>query len=193
MKEKIKFKLNERVEHLKALNRDFYKSIEQAGKLLKNSIFGNKIIVFGNGGSATQASHFAAELVNRLYKSRQAINAIALTTDIANITSIANDIGYDFIFSRQLEAIGKREDIAIGFTTSGKSGNILKAFEIAKKQGLKTIGICGDYSDLLRENGADVIISVNAKDTAIIQEIHLFVLHFLAEQLENFIINSEYK
>jgi D-sedoheptulose 7-phosphate isomerase len=191
MKEKIISKLTERIKHLESLDNDFFYQIREAYSLLENSLKDNKIIIFGNGGSATQSSHFAAELVNRLYKNRPAINAISLTTDIANISSIANDFGYENVFSRQIEAIGKKGDIAVGFTTGGKSENVLKAFRSAKTKGLKTIAVCGSYTELLSLSGVDKIISVKSVNTAIIQEIHLFIIHFLAELLENHIINGK--
>jgi D-sedoheptulose 7-phosphate isomerase len=145
---------------------------------------GNKILVFGNGGSSTQASHFAAELVNKFYKEGPALAAIALNTDIANITSIANDMGYEHVFSRQVEALGRPGDVALGLSTSGKSPNVLKGFEKAIQLGLETVGICGRETEGLRKAGIHVIISIPSSDTPMIQELHLFVLHMLAEFLE---------
>jgi D-sedoheptulose 7-phosphate isomerase len=110
--------------------------------------------------------------------------ALALTTDIANLTSIANDINYDAVFTRQLEALGQQGDVAVGLTTSGKSANVLKALESAGRMGLKTIALCGMHSDDLQNLGIDVIISIQSKDTPVIQEMHLFILHMMAECLE---------
>lgn len=145
---------------------------------------GNKILVFGNGGSSTQSSHFSAELVNKFYVQGPALAAIALTTDIANITSIANDMEYGDIFSRQLEALGRPGDIAFGLSTSGTSPNVLKALEKANQMGLKTVALCGQHTDHLRKAGIHVIISIPSTDTPVVQELHLFVLHMLAEFLE---------
>jgi len=144
----------------------------------------NKILVFGNGGSATQASHFAAELVNRFYRSRPALPALALNTDIANITSISNDSGYRWVFSRQVEALGKAGDIALGLTTGGKSPNILEALTCAKQMNLKTIAMCGMYTEPIEALHIDSVISVPSTDTPAIQELHLFILHWWAEMIE---------
>ena len=114
--------------------------IELCVDTLKN---GNKIIFCGNGGSATDSQHLAAELVSRFNFDRPALPAIALTTDTSALTAIGNDYGYEKVFSRQLEAIGKNGDILFGFSTSGRSKNIILAFEIAKKMNIKTVGMLG--------------------------------------------------
>ncbi|MCP4218776.1 MAG: SIS domain-containing protein [bacterium] len=145
---------------------------------------GGKILVFGNGGSATQSSHFAAELVNKFYFQRQALAAIALTTDIASITSIANDMAYNSIFSRQLECLGKEGDIAVGITTSGTSANVLEALREAKRMKITTIVLSGANTLPMEEMGVNVVIPVYSKDTPLIQEMHLFMLHTMAELLE---------
>jgi D-sedoheptulose 7-phosphate isomerase len=191
MKEKLKNKLYERVKLLQNLGDDFSNSIEKALSLLNKSMRKNKILVYGNGGSATQSSHFAAELVNRFYKNRPPINAIALTTDIANLTSIANDFNYESVFSRQVEAIGTKNDVSIGITTSGTSKNVLAALRTSKNKGLGTIALCGNNIEPLKKIGVDIIISIKTQDTPLIQETHLFVLHFIAEQLENTLTTSE--
>ena len=145
---------------------------------------GNKILVFGNGGSATQSSHFAAELVNKFYFARKPIPAISLSVDIANLTSIANDSDYKYIFSRQVEALGKKGDVAVGLTTSGRSPNVLEALSQAKRLGLITVACCGNFTEKLEELGVDVIIPVPSDDTPVIQELSLFILHMIAEELE---------
>jgi len=145
---------------------------------------GNKILAFGNGGSATQASHFTAELVNRFYFDRNPLPGISLTADIANLTCIANDSDYRFVFSRQLQAIGKAGDVAVGLTTSGKSANVLLGLEAALELGLHTVALCGKYTEHLHNLGIHDIISIPAVDTPVIQELHLFALHMIAEMLE---------
>ncbi|MCP5105640.1 MAG: SIS domain-containing protein [bacterium] len=145
---------------------------------------GNKLLVFGNGGSATQSSHLAAELVNKFYFERKGIPAIALTADMANITSIANDSDYKYIFSRQLQALGKEGDVALGITTSGTSANVLEAFKAAKGKNITTVALCGNYTAALRAGDTDIIIDVKAEDVPVVQEIHLFILHMMAEVLE---------
>ncbi|MCX6558103.1 MAG: SIS domain-containing protein, partial [Candidatus Aminicenantes bacterium] len=104
---------------------------------------GNKVLVFGNGGSATQSSHFAAELVNKFYFRRRALPALALSSDMANVTSIANDEEFRVVFSRQLEAFAAKGDVALGITTSGRSANVLQALATARKRGLLTIALAG--------------------------------------------------
>jgi len=176
-------KISHRIWQLEAFKQDT--DLLRALAVMEKSLLrGNKVMVFGNGGSATQASHFAAELVNRFYIERQALAALALTTDMANLTAISNDYHYRSIFSRQLEALGKKEDVALGISTSGKSENVLLGLQKARDMGLKTVAMCGRYADDLQKLGIDVIISIPADDTPIIQEMHLFVLHMMAESLE---------
>jgi D-sedoheptulose 7-phosphate isomerase len=161
--------------------------IFEAAALMENSLKdGNKILIFGNGGSASQSSHFAAELVNKFYFPRAGLPAVALTTDTACLTSIANDMDFKYIFSRQVEALGKPGDIACGLTTSGKSPNVIEAFLKAKQLKMKTIVLCGENILPLDTPGLDidVIIPVPTADTPLIQEIHLFLLHAMAEMLE---------
>jgi D-sedoheptulose 7-phosphate isomerase len=145
---------------------------------------GHKILVFGNGGSATQASHFAAEMINKFYLKRNPIPGIALTDNCGNITSIANDFDFKYVFSKQIEALGRSGDIAMGITTSGCSQNVIQALKIAKSKQLKTIGLCGRHTSDLAAAGTDLIIAVDSDDTPAIQEIHLFILHTMAEKLE---------
>jgi len=144
---------------------------------------GNKILVVGNGGSATQASHFAAELVGRYKKERQAMPAVSLSTDIANLTAIANDYGYDRVFERQLEALGNEGDLLLALSTSGNSENILKAVEQAKKKKMKAVSLLG--KDGGKQKGmADIDIIIDNDDTPRIQEAHLKVLHMMCEIIE---------
>lgn len=158
-----------------------FKAIEMMEKTLKK---GHKILVFGNGGSATQSSHLAAELVNKFYFERKALPALALTADVANITSIANDSDFRCIFARQLEALGQVGDAVVGITTSGASANVLEGFKAAKALNLDTIALCGQHTAALENLNLDAIIAVNSKDTPLIQELHLFILHTMAEVLE---------
>jgi len=148
---------------------------------LKN---GGKVLAFGNGGSATQSSHFAAELVNRFARQRPALAAISLACDPACLTSIANDSEYAAVFSRQLEALGRRGDVALALTTGGKSPNILAALETAKRLGLATIVCSGRFTGALAARRPDILLAVDSDATPIIQEMHLFLLHAIAEQVE---------
>ncbi|MCX6555022.1 MAG: SIS domain-containing protein [Candidatus Aminicenantes bacterium] len=145
---------------------------------------GNKILVFGNGGSATQSSHFAAELVNKFYFRRRALPALALNADMANVTSIANDEEFRFVFSRQVEAFAVKDDVALGITTSGRSANVLQALAAARERGLLTIVLAGRQLEALRALPVDIVVAVDAADTPTVQEMHLFLLHVMAEMIE---------
>ena len=145
---------------------------------------GGRVLSFGNGGSAAQSSHFTAEFVNRFYFDRPGIAAVSLTADPANLTSIGNDSDFKFIFSRQIEAIGQRGDLALGLSTSGISANVLEALKAAKKGGLYTMALCGSHTIELLRLEPDCLLSVPADDTALVQEMHLFFLHILAELVE---------
>jgi len=145
-----------------------------------------KILIFGNGGSAADAQHMAAEFVNRFLINRRPLAAIALTTDTSIITSIANDFSFDEIFSKQVQALGKTEDLALGISTSGSSTNVIKAIEMAKDIGMRTAVLTGGLSGGASELGklADITLNVPSKKTAHIQEVHLWIEHVLCELVE---------
>lgn len=144
---------------------------------------GHTVFVCGNGGSAADAQHFAAELTGRYIQDRQSYAGIALTTDTSAITAIANDYGYERIFSRQLEGLGKPRDVLIAISTSGNSQNVIEAIKTAKERGIKTIGLLGRDGGEIAEL-TDINIIVPSKDTPRIQEAHIFILHYLCEALE---------
>jgi D-sedoheptulose 7-phosphate isomerase len=144
---------------------------------------GRKILIFGNGGSAAQAQHFAAELVNKFLKTRPPLRAISLTTDTSALTSIGNDISFDHVFSRQIEALGDREDVALALSTSGNSPNIIKGVEVAKKKNLLAVAFTGEGGGQLARS-VDYLIDIPSKSTPRIQEAHLLLLHLLAQELE---------
>jgi D-sedoheptulose 7-phosphate isomerase len=177
-----------RIELYNALLTDhtpFMQTVENAAKLVQKTIVDKKkILIFGNGGSASQASHFAAEFINRFYFDRGTLAAIALTTDISVISSIANDSNFDKIFSRQIKALGESGDTVIGLTTSGESKNVLNGLSEANKSGISSICFCGKNIQNLIKSKTDIIIQVNSDDTPMVQEIHLFTLHFIAEIIE---------
>jgi D-sedoheptulose 7-phosphate isomerase len=183
MKENFSANIAARIKQFDSLekNRDIFKAIELIENNVKN---GKKILVFGNGGSAAQASHFAAELVNKFYFKRPGLAAVALTDNIANITSIANDTDFKYVFSRQIEAIGRPGDIAVGISTSGASANVLEALKTARDLKLETIMLCGRDGKAPEDMGVDAIIRIDSTDTPLIQEMHLFILHFIAELIE---------
>lgn len=138
-----------------------------------------KILLCGNGGSATDAMHLAAELVVRFHADRKAYAAIALTADSAVLTAAANDLGYQRVFARQVQALGQPGDVLVALSTSGKSVNVLDAIALAKHQGMRTLGLSG-----ARHLGCDVDIAVPSTTTARIQEMHILCGHLIVEELE---------
>ncbi|MAL79240.1 MAG: phosphoheptose isomerase [Sneathiella sp.] len=144
---------------------------------------GNKIMFFGNGGSAADAQHLAAELVIRFVDNRKPIAALALNTDTSALTAGANDLGYDEIFARQIDALGKSGDVAVGITTSGTSPNVVKALEMARRKGLVTTAFTGRDGGRMPEL-ADVALIVPATSTRRIQEMHITLGHMLCGALE---------
>jgi D-sedoheptulose 7-phosphate isomerase len=145
---------------------------------------GGTIWLFGNGGSAADAQHVAAELVNRFLRDRRALPAVALTTDSSVITSIANDFGYDQVFSRQIEALGRSGDIAFGITTSGRSPNVVGALAAARRRGLTTIALTGPLSGAAGDQ-ADIAIAVPGASTPVVQAFHLVLLHLFCRLVED--------
>jgi len=144
---------------------------------------GRRVLVFGNGGSASDAQHFAAELVGRFQKDRRAVGAIALTTDTSILTAIGNDYAFDRVFARQIEALGESGDVAIGITTSGGSRNVIEAFSVAKDRGLTTVAVTGrDGGEAGRQ--ADMHLNVADRSTARVQEVHRTLLHVICELVE---------
>ena len=165
-------------------------SLEEACEVMIESIRNkNKIIFAGNGGSAADAQHLAAELVNRFEFDRNPLPSISLTTDTSVITSISNDYGYKYIFSKQLESIGSKGDVFVGITTSGNSENIIEALKIAHKYGIKSIVLCGsNVENIPRETSH--IISVPSNKTARIQETHILLGHIICGHIENYFFNN---
>ncbi len=162
-----------------------FPQISEVGILLQNCIKnGGKILICGNGGSAADSQHIAAEIVGRFKKERKGLPAIALTTDTSIITSVGNDYGYDYIFARQVEALCRPEDLLIGITTSGNSANVVRAIEAANEVGATTIGLTGGTGGKLNALCTHNII-VPANVTARVQEAHIFIGHCLCEILES--------
>jgi D-sedoheptulose 7-phosphate isomerase len=159
--------------------------IETGCELFTSTILsGNKILLAGNGGSAADSQHIAAELSGRFVKDRKALPAVALTTDTSAITAIANDHGYEYVFSRQLEALALPGDLFVGISTSGNSPGILKAFESAREFGCKTLGLSG--RDGGKMNGlCDLNIIVPSDVTARIQEMHILIGHIFCKAVDD--------
>jgi D-sedoheptulose 7-phosphate isomerase len=144
---------------------------------------GGKVLTFGNGGSAADAQHLAGELVGRFLRERAALSAIALTTDSSVMTAIGNDMGYESVFRRQVEAHGRPGDVAVGITTSGRSPNVVQALQVARAQGLVTVGLTGGGGGRLA-GAVDYLIDVPHAETARIQEVHVMVVHVLCQIVE---------
>ena len=154
-------------------------------------IRGNKVLIFGNGGSAADAQHLAAEFVNRFQIERPPLAAVALTTDTSILTSIGNDYHFDDIFSKQVEALGRPGDIAWGISTSGNSANVVQAVKTAQKLGLQTIGMTGRAGKLA--DCVDLVFAVASDTTARIQETHITVGHILCDLVDRKLYPDEFR
>jgi D-sedoheptulose 7-phosphate isomerase len=180
--------IQERVEESIAAKRAFFEKnsglVQEAAERIIAAIRrGNKLLLFGNGGSAADAQHIAAEFVGRYRKDRCALPAIALTTDTSILTCIGNDLSFDMVFSRQIESLGKAGDVAIAISTSGNSPNVLHGIARARERGIYTIGFTG------RDGGkmgavVDMHLNVNTASTARVQEVHILLAHILCEIVE---------
>tara|TARA_A100001015_G_scaffold307113_1_gene402473 strand:+ start:6862 stop:7428 length:567 start_codon:yes stop_codon:yes gene_type:complete len=168
------------VESLSTISNDINDASDLLSKTLSD---GNKIILCGNGGSASDAQHIAAELIGRFKKERKALSAMSLATDTSALTCIGNDYGYDYIFERQLSGLGNHGDTLIAISTSGTSNNVLKAVEFANINKINVITLTGDFPCEMNKL-ADVSIAVPSKVTARIQECHILIGHYLCEQIE---------
>lgn len=163
--------------------------IEACAKNLTRALINkNKILLFGNGGSAADCQHIAAEFINRFQMERRPLPAIALTTDTSVITSIGNDYSFDDIFSKQVQALGKEGDIAIGISTSGDSPNVSRAIDRANQMNLLTIGLSGNQGRL--KTICDQAFCVDSKVTARIQEVHILLAHILCDLTERMLFNE---
>jgi len=159
-------------------------AVARAAEILITAIqAGGKVLIFGNGGSAADAQHIAAELVNRLNHDRPPIAAIALTTDSSILTSVGNDSTFDELFERQLRALGRAGDVALAISTSGNSPNVLRAVEAARELGIKTIGLAGRNGGKLA-GAVDLALVVATESTQRIQETHITIGHILCELIE---------
>ena len=163
---------------------ELIKNIDEIAKAIINAYKKNKkVILFGNGGSAADAQHIAAELMNRFYFDRKSLPAEALTVNTSILTAIGNDYTFDQIFSKQVEGIGEEGDIAIGISTSGNSKNVIEAINVAKKKKLFTIAFTGRSGGKIKEI-ADICLQVPHNDTPRIQEIHIMIGHIICEIIE---------
>ena len=167
------------------LKEDKISLLEKIAEAMNTSLAsGGKVIVFGNGGSAADSQHMAAELVGRFKKERKALPAISLTTNTSTISALSNDYGYDISFKRQLEALGKKGDTCLGISTSGNAKNVIEALKTAKANGIKTIALTGKEGGEVKSI-ADLVFVVDSNDTPRIQEAHILLIHILCEIIEN--------
>ena len=159
----------------------------QAAELLFNTLANDgKFLICGNGGSAADAQHFAAEMTGRFEKERMELAAIALTTDTSALTAIGNDYGFDHVFSKQVRALGRAGDVLVGISTSGNSGNVIEAIKAAHQNGMKVIALTGrdggKIAHLLKEG--DVLLNVPYPRTARIQEVHILLIHAICDCID---------
>ena len=185
MKERINTIIEEQINNLSNLKENGYiETVEKISNMIIESIKnGGKVLIAGNGGSAADAQHFAAELVGRFVLEREGYPAIALTTDTSILTAIGNDYGYEYVFSRQVEALGKTGDVFVGISTSGNSKNIIEAIKKAKERGMHTIGLTGMTGGIMKEM-CDECLVLDYKETSRIQEHHLMTYHMICEFAE---------
>lgn len=182
----IRREIEESVATYKAALEDaaLQEAIGRAAEVMTAALQGGKNVFWaGNGGSAADAQHLAAELQGRMNYDRPALSSVALTTNTSTLTAIGNDYGYENVFSRQLVGLGKSGDVFVGFSTSGTSKNIIKAFEVARAQGVVTIGFCGSKTDVFASL-CDVVVAAPSARTPKIQEIHIMAGHIVAGLVE---------
>lgn len=159
--------------------------VELAQTIIRSIKNGKKVLLVGNGGSAADCQHFAAELVGRFEKERIALPAIALTTDTSGLTAIGNDYGFEKVFSRQVEAIGRAGDVLIAITTSGKSKNIINALSVSRGLGLNTVVLTSNKADFV-PGSVDLCLNVEADTTARVQELHILIIHAVCSLIDTY-------
>ncbi len=176
--------IDQHLQTVNAISDEILVILENVADLIKRAHqLGNKVILFGNGGSAADAQHIAAEFVVKFQKERKSLPAIALTTDTSILTAIGNNLGFEYIFSRQLESIAKNGDVVIGISTSGESQNILYGIRTANGLGCKTVGFSGGGENSLSK-AVDINLLVPSTVTARIQEVHILYGHILCDLVE---------
>jgi D-sedoheptulose 7-phosphate isomerase len=169
--------------------KEYGSKLVEAAKLIGDSIGrGGKILIFGNGGSAADAQHMAAEMVGRMLVERRPLPAIALTTDSSNLTAIGNDYGYDVVFKKQVEALARPEDVVLAISTSGNSKNVMLAVEVAKARGCKVIGLTGGSGGKLKEVADIALVAELGKNSSRIQETHIFAVHSMVDLCDRFFL-----
>lgn len=162
---------------------------ELMGRTIKN---GRKILILGNGGSAADAQHMAAEMVGRMLIERRPLPAIALTTDTSNLTAVGNDYGFDQVFVRQVRALAQKGDLIIAISTSGKSKNVLMAVEEARSVGCSVIGLTGGSGNMLKKLSDICLCATRGKSSSRIQETHIFAIHSMVDLLDRFYLDEKH-
>ncbi|PYT94963.1 MAG: phosphoheptose isomerase [Acidobacteria bacterium] len=163
--------------------------IRVAMRVIESLGSGGKVILFGNGGSAADAQHLAAEFIGRYLKERRALPALALSVNLSSLTAIGNDYGFDLVFARQIEALGKAGDVAIGISTSGNSPNVIQALGVAKSKSIYTVSLTGK-SGGKSKNVADCTICIPSEETPRIQECHILTGHLICEIVEEALLKN---
>ena len=190
MQEIIKQRINEHIALAEQLYNKHSEQLVQAANLMAYALkTGRKILFCGNGGSAADAQHLTAEFVGRFVLEREGMPAIALTTDTSIMTAVGNDYGFDKIFSRQVQALGQREDVLFAFSTSGNSPNVLEAIKVARLKGIPCIGFTGHGGGKMATE-CDICIAVDSKVTARTQEMHILMGHILCEILDGVLVKN---
>ncbi len=185
MKEAIVKAFEESVQTKKAFLKHNMETLLAAIEAIAEAFLrGNKLLIFGNGGSAADAQHIAAEFVNRFRIDRPPLPALALTTDTSAITSIANDFDYKEIFAKQIKALGKEGDVALAISTSGNAANVLAAIEVCKKMKIATVGLTGGDAGKMARKVDYLLSATEGKNTARIQETHILVGHVICEMID---------
>jgi len=183
MKEKIKSLISSHIETIKELEKKIELIQSITFQIIKSLREGGKILICGNGGSASQAEHFSAELVGRFKKERPPLAALALTTNIAILTAVGNDFGFEHIFSKQISALGSKKDTVIFLSTSGNSLNLIRSAEVSEELGIYTIGILGKGGGRLKEK-VKLSLIVDSQEVPRIQEVHSLIIHIICELIE---------
>ena len=180
----VKIQLQAHCTLIEAIERDLSPAIASMASMLVEAFNnGNKLLAMGNGGSAADAQHFVAEMVGRFKLERAALPAIALSTDTSILTAIGNDYGFDAVFSRQVEAHAVAGDVALGISTSGNSPNVLKALQLARDRGCRTIGLLGKDGGSIKL-ACDLALVIPSSDTPRIQEGHITIIHIVCDLVE---------
>jgi len=177
------------------LKRVFYEDHSQdllnaAQKIALSIKVGGKVLILGNGGSAADAQHMAAEMVGRMLLDRRPLPAIALTTDSSNLTAVGNDFGFDVVFEKQIQALAQKNDVVIAISTSGNSKNVLLAVEAAKQKGCFVIGLTGGSGGKLKDRSDIALIAREGKNSSRIQEAHIFAVHSIVDLLDRFYLDK---